>query len=46
MIDSLLGTHVSLRIRRFADPGAFLAVDDRDESADAETILLPQWTAR
>ncbi len=41
MIDSLLGTHVSLRIRRFAAPGAFLAVDDRDESDEAEVILLP-----
>ena len=41
MIASLLGTHVSLRIRRFAEPGAFLAVDDADDSEDAETILLP-----
>jgi predicted RNA-binding protein (virulence factor B family) len=41
VFDSLLGTHVSLRIRRFAAAGAFLAVDDRDESAEAETILLP-----
>ncbi len=40
-IDSLLGTHVSLRIRRFAPAGAFLAVNDRDESDEAETILLP-----
>jgi predicted RNA-binding protein (virulence factor B family) len=39
--ESLLGTHVSLRIRRFAEPGAFLGVDDLDESEDAETILLP-----
>jgi predicted RNA-binding protein (virulence factor B family) len=30
-----------LRIRRFAAAGAFLAVDDRDESDEAETILLP-----
>jgi predicted RNA-binding protein (virulence factor B family) len=41
VIDSLLGTHVSLRIRRFAQAGAFLAIDDQDESDDAETILLP-----
>lgn len=40
-IDSLLGTHVSLPIRRFAPAGAFLAVNDRDESDEAETILLP-----
>jgi predicted RNA-binding protein (virulence factor B family) len=40
--ESLLGTQVSLRIRRFATAGAFLAVDDRDESEDAETILLPE----
>jgi uncharacterized protein len=38
VIESLIGTHVSLRILRFAAPGAFLAVDESD---DAETILLP-----
>lgn len=41
MIESLLGTRVSLRIRRFGEPGAFLGVDDSDHSDDAETILLP-----
>ncbi len=36
--DDLLGRHVTLPIRRFADAGAFLAVDPQD---DGETILLP-----
>ena len=41
MSDSLLGTQVSLRIRRFEVAGAYLAVDDRDTSEEAELILLP-----
>jgi len=41
VIDELLGTHVNLRVRRIAQAGAVLAVDDRDESDDAETIVLP-----
>ncbi len=38
MSSLLLGRRVTLRIRRFASAGAFLAVDDQ---ADGETLLLP-----
>lgn len=39
----LLGTRVTLKILRFADPGAFLAVDDMPDGADDDesVLLLP-----
>src|SRR3954471_12099736 len=37
----LLGRVAQLSIRRFASPGAYLAVDPSDRSERAETILLP-----
>jgi len=41
----LLGTRVTLKIRRFADPGAFLAVEDAPDGADSDeddgVLLLP-----
>lgn len=37
----LLGTRATLKILRFADPGAFLAVDDApDGAADDDSVLL------
>ena len=42
LAEDLLGRHVMLPIRRFADAGAFLAVDPVDEHPDAETVLLPE----
>jgi predicted RNA-binding protein (virulence factor B family) len=39
--DELLGCSVSLRIRRFAAAGAFLAIDASDHDPAAPTILLP-----
>jgi len=35
----LLGNRLTLRIRRFADPGAYLASEDSTDEDDA--ILLP-----
>src|SRR5688572_5741889 len=40
-LDSLLGRHARLPIRRFAAAGAFLAVDPDDPAPDADTLLLP-----
>lgn len=37
----LLGRVAQLTIRRFASPGAFLAIDPNDRSEGAPTILLP-----
>jgi len=39
--DDLLGRVVTLPVRRFASPGAFLAPDPSDLSPSAPTILLP-----
>ncbi len=38
--DDLLGRSVTLPIRRFASPGAFLAVDPRDDRPNTQAILL------
>jgi hypothetical protein len=38
----LLGQVVSLELRRFASPGAYLALDSTDQSDEAEVILLPR----
>lgn len=40
--DALLGRVVTLPVRRFASPGAFLAPDPGDLSPAAPTILLPR----
>lgn len=40
--DDLLGRVVTLPVRRFASPGAFLAPDPSDLSPTAPTILLPR----
>lgn len=40
--DALLGRVVSLPVRRFAPPGAFLAPDATDLAPGAPTILLPR----
>jgi predicted RNA-binding protein (virulence factor B family) len=40
-LDDLLGRVVTLPVRRFASPGAFLAPDPSDLSSGAPTILLP-----
>jgi len=37
-----LGQVVSLELRRFAPPGAYLALDSTDRGNDAEVILLPR----
>jgi predicted RNA-binding protein (virulence factor B family) len=39
--DALLGRILSLTVRRFGPPGAFLAVDPTDDRAGAPTLLLP-----
>lgn len=39
--EALLGRIAPLTIRRFASPGAFLALDDDDRSAEARVVLLP-----
>ncbi len=41
-VEDLLGRRVTLKLLRFSTPGAFLAVEARDVSADAPTILLPK----
>lgn len=41
-LDDILGRVVTLPIRRFAPPGAFLAPDPADLSPGAPTILLPR----
>jgi hypothetical protein len=41
-LDDLLGRVVTLPVRRFAPPGAFLAPDPADLSPGAPTILLPR----
>lgn len=41
-LDDLLGRVVSLPVRRFAAPGAFLGLDPGDLSPDAEVVLLPR----
>jgi predicted RNA-binding protein (virulence factor B family) len=38
-LDDLLGHRVTLRVRRFAEPGAYLA---RGEGGDADVVLLPR----
>ena len=40
--DDLLGRVVTLPVRRFAPPGAFLAPDSTDAGPGAPTILLPR----
>lgn len=40
-LDDLLGRTVSLTVRRFAPPGAYLAVDAADVGPDANVLLLP-----
>jgi predicted RNA-binding protein (virulence factor B family) len=40
-VEDLLGRRVTLPLLRLGTPGAFLAVDARDTSAEAPTILLP-----
>lgn len=40
-VQHLLGRVAQLTIRRFAGPGAYLAIDASDRSERAETILLP-----
>jgi hypothetical protein len=39
--DDLLGRVVTLPVRRFSSPGAFLALDAEDTRPEAPTILLP-----
>src|ERR1700744_5920259 len=39
--DDLLGRLVTLPVRRFSSPGAFLALDAEDVRPDAPTLLLP-----
>ncbi|WP_394826255.1 S1 RNA-binding domain-containing protein [Pendulispora albinea] len=39
-VEDLLGRTVTLPIRRFGSPGAFLAVDPDDKRRDAPTLLL------
>lgn len=41
-IDELLGRVCRLSVVRLGTPGAFLAVDPRDRSADAPVVLLPR----
>ena len=41
-VEQLLGRRVTLKLRRFSTPGAFFAVDARDVSAEAPTLLLPK----
>jgi predicted RNA-binding protein (virulence factor B family) len=40
-VHDLMGRRVTLTIRRFGSPGAFLGVDANETSADAATVLLP-----
>lgn len=40
-LDELLGRVVALPVRRFATPGAFLALDAEDLRPDADVVLLP-----
>lgn len=40
--DELLGRNVSLPVRRFGPPGAFLGLDDDDLRPGAPTLLLPR----
>lgn len=40
-LDDLLGRRVTLPVRRFGPPGAFLALDSRDLRPVAPTVLLP-----